>query len=388
MANYKAITNFEFFNSCPDTPPCRCQLIPTKIKLRYKIAGQPPVDVDRTSGSDAITDLTAEGWTFVPPPTIAEPESAAKSGDFESLELTYRVFASCTCEITGECRSKTLELSVHYQKGKSTPDPTITAHEGALFDCSGDLNQPTPTPLTPSASSDNGSRAEITFSVSLPCVGCGGGGCVVRFGVKYDYTMESDCFITTAVYGTALHPEVKMLQGLRDNILRKTRWGNMFFTEYFRAYDKFSPEIAEKIKTNPDIKEAVLWGIVQPWVNYLKLALRRPQKWNLDNLDHELKEYLETMRREMEEWLSVIKPPEDFYNMSNADIVDELSIALLVLRGETDAYLERLRKLGALPLSLSADQHKNLSKKLISGGYKLPQINKIISLATQHPESP
>lgn len=43
------------------------------------------------------------------------------------------------------------------------------------------------------------------------------------------------CFIATAVYGDYDHPQVKVLQGFRDQVLVKSQPGRCFISWYFRV---------------------------------------------------------------------------------------------------------------------------------------------------------
>lgn len=64
---------------------------------------------------------------------------------------------------------------------------------------------------------------------------------------------EDECFIATAVYGTALAPEIEVLREFRDEVLLKNSLGQ----ELVEFYYQNSPPIAEFISDHPWLKEIV-----------------------------------------------------------------------------------------------------------------------------------
>ncbi|NNG07707.1 MAG: hypothetical protein HKM90_08225, partial [Desulfobacteraceae bacterium] len=67
-----------------------------------------------------------------------------------------------------------------------------------------------------------------------------------------EYT-EWGCFIATAAYGSLWEPHVRALRDFRDHYLTKNQLGKSFIRDYYR----YSPSIAQNIKTNPSLKAAV-----------------------------------------------------------------------------------------------------------------------------------
>src|SRR5215216_643875 len=174
---------------------------------------------------------------------------------------------------------------------------------------------------------------------------------------------KKGCFIATAAYGSPMAPEVQFLRELRDDVLRKTEWGYRFFEDYWSYYYQMSPEIAAQMDRDPEFKKIIRWSIVTPMVNYLKLLSGRPRAWNLDNVEPELKAFLEEMKSDMESWLEFIELPENFEGLNNEAIINELNIALdLVLKEaqKIDAYLNQLLTRGELPLKYSSDEEAGL----------------------------
>jgi hypothetical protein len=62
------------------------------------------------------------------------------------------------------------------------------------------------------------------------------------------------CFIATAVYGSALSPEVQFLRGYRENVVYGTFAGSCFMDVFNTIYYSFSPIIAQIIVVHPWLK--------------------------------------------------------------------------------------------------------------------------------------
>ena len=65
-----------------------------------------------------------------------------------------------------------------------------------------------------------------------------------------------DCFITTATYGTFLHPKVKTFRRFRNRFLKTNRLGRLFIKAYYR----YSPPLAKWITEHPGSR--VLWKVL------------------------------------------------------------------------------------------------------------------------------
>ena len=68
-------------------------------------------------------------------------------------------------------------------------------------------------------------------------VSCEGGGMDFGSGIGGG---GGGCFIATAIYGSANHPNVKTLREFRDDVLLKTSWGRALIEFYYRH----SPDLA------------------------------------------------------------------------------------------------------------------------------------------------
>jgi hypothetical protein len=86
------------------------------------------------------------------------------------------------------------------------------------------------------------------------------------------------CFIATAAYGSALEPQVVLLQTFRDRHLMGTPTGQAFVLWYYRA----SPPVAAEIRKSPALRVlvrgilwplvGVVWLILHPWLSFGLLA--------------------------------------------------------------------------------------------------------------------
>jgi hypothetical protein len=180
------------------------------------------------------------------------------------------------------------------------------------------------------------------------------------------------CFIATAAYGSELAPEVQFLQGIRDKVLRQTRWGREFFDQLWQRYYRISPPIAEAMYRDPNLRKVVGWSIVQPWVNYIKLVMSRPdlKRMDLDRLEPKLGEFLRQLHDDIETWLKGIELPRTFAGRDPMEAVQELNVILgFVLLGSASAeYLDDLKRKGELPLPHPQPQRAKLMRTLRESG--------------------
>ena len=139
-------------------------------------------------------------------------------------------------------------------------------------------------------------HAEITSISAKPDVGykfTGWSGDVSGTDKTISFTMDSDksiqanfslivleelwerakrtpCFIATAVYGSPLHPHVKILQEFRDKFLIPSKLGHKFVSLYY----KYSPPIAEFITKHKALRIIVrLWLLPAVALGYLMVHL-------------------------------------------------------------------------------------------------------------------
>lgn len=66
------------------------------------------------------------------------------------------------------------------------------------------------------------------------------------------------CFIATAAFGSYLDPRVRVLRDFRDRYLLTNSPGQAFVSYYYR----YSPPIADVIRTHESLKSAAMWALV------------------------------------------------------------------------------------------------------------------------------
>jgi hypothetical protein len=187
------------------------------------------------------------------------------------------------------------------------------------------------------------------------------------------------CLIATAAYGTEVDEVLAPFRSFRDEIARDTRWGRRFFDRYEDVYYRFSPAIAEQMERDPEIRELVRDVFVVPWMSYLELAFARPTDWRLDADNRELAAFLGQLRAGFEQWADLVELPEAFDGLTNDEVVAELDILLgVVLKERGRAYLERLRRLGVLPLRAEAPERQRLARDLRARGRAEAEIELIL----------
>jgi len=190
------------------------------------------------------------------------------------------------------------------------------------------------------------------------------------------------CFIATAAYGSESAPEVKFLQGFRDNVLRRTRWGHRFFEELWKYYYRISPPIADEMRRDPELRRVVRWAIVEPWLNYMKLMMARPdfRGMKLEGLDPKLGNFLRQLQADGDKWLKGIEVPRTFKGRDPEEAVHELNVVLglVLLRTEGRAYLRDLEKRGELPLQYPKVYEGRLRSALEDAGRTEEEITSIL----------
>jgi len=84
------------------------------------------------------------------------------------------------------------------------------------------------------------------------------------------------CFIATATYGSASHPQVKILREFRDNVLLTTNWGRELVAIYYR----YSPALAMYIAERDGLRmltrgllAPVVFTVAYPWLALLIMIL-------------------------------------------------------------------------------------------------------------------
>lgn len=68
------------------------------------------------------------------------------------------------------------------------------------------------------------------------------------------------CYIATACYGNAAHPDVVLLREFRDNTLRRFLAGRLFIA----AYELFSPPLAARLGASPQVSRIIRQRLLEP----------------------------------------------------------------------------------------------------------------------------
>lgn len=239
------------------------------------------------------------------------------------------------------------------------------------------VTPPTTINVTGQSSGFNNSTKSVSCGgellLDLTPVGSSGGG---------SGSSSGDCFIVGAAYGHESAPEVKQLQRLRDNVLRRTRWGDKFFAELAEYYYRVSPAIAGEMHHDPALRRILRFAIVEPWLNYIKLMLARPDLKSIDlrALDPKLRAFLLQFQADAEKWIKEIELPTSFKGRDPFESVGELNIVLglVLLRTDGRAYLDKLEKQGELPLHYAKEQEPKLRHALTEAGRTEDEVASIL----------
>ena len=169
----------------------------------------------------------------------------------------------------------------------------------------------------------------------LPLRGGHGGGCKepVGFWGAYKEAGGSDsggggnCFVATAAFGSALDPNVEFLRRFRDDVIRETRAGDIFWETFFERYERLSPTVVEMLRSDEELRGLVRWSLVQPIVHYLEVVQSFPDA-PLDDVPEPWASWLTTQRDTLARWLGEIELPDDFTGMEPDAVVAELALLL------------------------------------------------------------
>ncbi len=195
---------------------------------------------------------------------------------------------------------------------------------------------------------------------------------------------SSGCFIATAAYGSEIDPQVKLLRGFRDDVLRQTRAGSEFFDEYWRHYYRVSPEIVRLMEQDGDLREMVRWSLVAPIVGFLRMAMEFPDA-AIEDAPEPWRGFLLRARNEFGAWSSHIEMPRNFSGLPVEEAAEEIRIALAHLcwsPADRDRYLDELADRGELPLSVTGRRRKSIELLLRRDGRSEREINSVLGVET------
>ena len=192
---------------------------------------------------------------------------------------------------------------------------------------------------------------------------------------------SKSCFVATAAYGSAFAPEVEVLRRFRDDVLRRTRHGDAWFERFYGSYNEVSPAIADRMRGDSELAEQLRIGIVQPYVDWLELAVAMPDA-ALDGVPEPWRAFLAGLQQRLDAWASAIGMPEEFAGLSGLEVARELAVVLRYGfrdRSRRAAYLRRLREAGVLPLRLTAKEADAAREAMSAAGLATDQVPLVLS---------
>jgi hypothetical protein len=196
--------------------------------------------------------------------------------------------------------------------------------------------------------------------------GCGGGG--------------GNCFVASAVYGSALAPEVSELRRFRDQVVRATPWGTAFFDEWWDYYYAFSPRITTEIEDDERFAELVRAVHLAPMLIGLRLFQILPD----DPADPE--QAITFARRAMEQygtWIAELPLAAAHPTDDPVALADEIASALSLL---PSAQLRRsgftaLRRAQVLPIDATDAERARCEERLRRAGLDHEELRLVFDTA-------
>jgi hypothetical protein len=100
--------------------------------------------------------------------------------------------------------------------------------------------------------------------------------CQERIRAKLGATSKSTCFVATAVYGDALHPDVVTLRGWRDRHNAADARGRRAMRALVAAYGRAGPPLARRVDEHPRLAGAIRRALLAPLAG--RVRRRRPRE--------------------------------------------------------------------------------------------------------------
>lgn len=119
----------------------------------------------------------------------------------------------------------------------------------------------------------------------------------------------SGCFIATATLEGEFQFLLDSLRDFRDTTILSTRRGRELFEQFYDFYYSFSPSVADALRQDGAFKEVMLFSVVLPAMNYLKIAIDFPETEIPSHIGTDWYEFLVGMRDGLEEWSVACMPP-------------------------------------------------------------------------------
>lgn len=108
-------------------------------------------------------------------------------------------------------------------------------------------------------------RINPTGKWEVMCMECNGKGKIYTPDKSKD-KKSGPCFIATAAYESPLAPEVLFFRQFRDNVLLRSKLGDLFVEFYYLV----SPPIASLITKHPRLKVYVRDFLLNPLMRFLR----------------------------------------------------------------------------------------------------------------------
>lgn len=192
---------------------------------------------------------------------------------------------------------------------------------------------------------------------------------------------EPPCFVATAAYGSELAGPVQFLRDIRDNILLSSRAGRAFFEEFYAHYNAFSPAIADAMRADSGMNDAVRYALAEPIVRFLELVTTTPE----GSLDGVPEPWLSHLRREqklLDDWTANFEPDDCFCRLTIVEAAQELAVYLrYALRDPSrrEAYLTKLEASGRIPLGATGERAEQARAVLADAGRPDAEIDRIVA---------
>jgi hypothetical protein len=90
--------------------------------------------------------------------------------------------------------------------------------------------------------------------------------------VHHEDEQESDCFVATACYGSALDEHVVFLRRFRDFEVMETNTGRCFMGMFNALYYSFSPSLASYLRHHRGAKMMARYAVVAPTIHLLRVS--------------------------------------------------------------------------------------------------------------------
>ena len=88
-------------------------------------------------------------------------------------------------------------------------------------------------------------------------------------------TDDGCCIVASVASGSTRSSQVRRLRRVRDRFVRRTESGFAFFEQLFDDYYAFSPQVSGMIAGQPQVRDAVLRGYVEPLLDFWELLAAR-----------------------------------------------------------------------------------------------------------------